>query len=630
MRLRPSRTGPSKGKPLARTGPVTIVEKSRQVLNDLIGDMPTKQWCLVPRDEEEAKRCDSLSYVLKLPFHQLAPILVAAKILVVRTGSGVQTLRFAAGGFDALKSSYLNLDIHHAKTKESRANLNSDITRPAVHFISRGKVTRGVCYQRDPNPLKVSNKAPNDSVYSKSQDMVEVMWKDHPQLCCRLFSTTIVHPTHDGVEVTPVSPIRENEHFAPTESQDATDPNPNNDTGDATPTNPSPTAGVHSLEFSPTRLSVEVASSENGVEVSALISPESAATPSTTGATEDSVVETENGVEVSALIFPESAATHSTTGATADSVVETSGPSNSDNSSSAIDKKIADTIKLDFSAKDSEFDRPARIPGNRSIKLVKAKMPTEAQRMKMMTLAFEWGYREATATKRRTEIAAAACRLIAYDCGFEKPPKGSVMATWVKEWDAMLSSGYNANDVLKNAQMGPADGKYTDKIERQYPGFLHKAYRLASKELSGEATWNELALEMNRLSATPEMQQDGKPALEMSKWKLKTWFKENRGKLRKTIERPLLTPARKVDRVEWCTMMKQKLEDTERPFYCAYLDEKWFYLRSGRKKMKYLPLGPHEAPGDDLMPMRRTVSRRFPTKVSLLFVRPLRLLHHPG
>jgi hypothetical protein len=110
-----------------------------------------------------------------------------------------------------------------------------------------------------------------------------------------------------------------------------------------------------------------------------------------------------------------------------------------------------------------------------------------------------------------------------------------------------------------------------------------------------------------------------KPNLEMSKWKLRTWFTANKGNVKKQISRPILTPERKIERINWCNERKiQVTSDT--PFYAAFLDEKWFYTTSRRKKAKWLPLGPHEEPGANRMPALRTISRRFSTKVMIMGV----------
>jgi hypothetical protein len=76
--------------------------------------------------------------------------------------------------------------------------------------------------------------------------------------------------------------------------------------------------------------------------------------------------------------------------------------------------------------------------------------------------------------------------------------------------------------------MGPKHGTYTERIEAAHPGYLHDVYRRALKAVGVEATWSEIALAMNEDSTRI----NDKPNLEMSKWKLCTWFKANKGKVK--------------------------------------------------------------------------------------------------
>ena len=63
-------------------------------------------------------------------------------------------------------------------------------------------------------------------------------------------------------------------------------------------------------------------------------------------------------------------------------------------------------------------------------------------------------------------------------------------------------------------------------------------YRAAVKEVTAEATWGEIAKEMNNKSR----QQEGHLDLEMSPYMLRDWFKKHKGKVRKSIDCPIITP----------------------------------------------------------------------------------------
>jgi hypothetical protein len=96
--------------------------------------------------------------------------------------------------------------------------------------------------------------------------------------------------------------------------------------------------------------------------------------------------------------------------------------------------------------------------------------------------------------------------------------------------------------------------------------------------------------------------------LTMSRRLIQQWFERNNGRVRKQRERPLLTEDKKAQRVQWC-LERQAEMSSGRPVYYAFLDEKWFYIRSRRKKVKILPEKyVHEPLGAAVLPARREVS----------------------
>jgi len=280
-----------------------------------------------------------------------------------------------------------------------------------------------------------------------------------------------------------------------------------------------------------------------------------------------------------------------------------------------VKKMIVRAMALNFYTRLPDCRRPSRTPEGKPIELIGRKSPDQKMRLLMVHVATEYGYVESSPAKKK-EIATAACCLVAYDNGLLQPPKGTMLDKWVKQLDQAIKNPeeFDLNDVLGNKKMGPKMGTYTERIEQQHPGFLHQMYRLACKEIGADSNWRDLADEMNVQSRKQEFVDADKPALSMSRATIRKWFLKLGGKQKRVVERPIITPLRKIERVKWCTDRKQQVESDE-PFYMAFLDEKWFYVRSRRRKMKHLPLGEHEQAGANVLPMVRTASRRFPTKV---------------
>lgn len=283
-----------------------------------------------------------------------------------------------------------------------------------------------------------------------------------------------------------------------------------------------------------------------------------------------------------------------------------------DPSSDIFDNIIA---SLDFDA-DPRPSRNTMSPLSSTILLHNDKWLSGKERLLVVHVArFHFGIAQAKGPMR-SKIIEAACRLVSYDCGFRKPCKGSQYGKWEAELDSGFANGYERN-VLDKSTMGPSKGRVLDKMEAENPGWLHRCYRWAIKMYSPEATWEELAEAMHEASIELKKEQTSGepqgPTIDIKRTALRSWFKQQGGKTVKHQSRPLLTEDRKLRRMRWC--QNRRLENEAGNRYRCFLDEKWFYVVSKRKKAKYLPRGPLEDPGADVLPQRRTMSRRFSSKV---------------
>jgi hypothetical protein len=193
-----------------------------------------------------------------------------------------------------------------------------------------------------------------------------------------------------------------------------------------------------------------------------------------------------------------------------------------------------------------------------------------------------------------------------------------MVAQYIADWERGIEGdGKLVTNAVEKKKMGTKQGTYIDRIERDHPGYIHEMLRYAMKVETDTATWKELAMAMQARSALPD---ETRPTLDkLSAKMVRLYFKSCGGKYKKMVERPIITETRKQERIEWATRLKGKVESDE-PFYVAFLDEKWFYTQSRRKKRKELPLGPHEQPGAEVLPTRRIVSRRFPSKAMFMGV----------
>ena len=89
------------------------------------------------------------------------------------------------------------------------------------------------------------------------------------------------------------------------------------------------------------------------------------------------------------------------------------------------------------------------------------------------------------------------------------------------------------------------------------------------------------------------------------------------GKEKRAVEKPLLTTEHRHQRKEWAACHFEKLQSTSTPV--AFLDEKWFYTTSRRRRIKHLPKGQHEEVEPTYV-LPKIRSRRYPVKVMFLGV----------
>lgn len=323
---------------------------------------------------------------------------------------------------------------------------------------------------------------------------------------------------------------------------------------------------------------------------------------------------------------------------TEDNECQGHGETEDDECQGTVENIIEQALNLDFDVRlnvegaedSSEKLRPARQPGGKDIELTDRKMPTQAMRLLIVLTAVELGYEHNTSRSKATSekndrIIAAACNMIFYDFGYKKSSKATNFTKWYKEFLRSIYGNGSFEDVAATKKMGPKTLQYWQRIERDHPGFLRKMFRSAIKKVGPEAGWKEIAETMNELSEDYGEQHPAEesPVLTMNAINLRRWFKAKKGRLRKRHARSILTPERKAARKEWAKNYDDKLEAAKNggpAVYVAFLDEKWFFTRSGRKKAKWLPPEGDETWEDAKLPVIRTADRRRGTPVMAMGV----------
>ena len=235
--------------------------------------------------------------------------------------------------------------------------------------------------------------------------------------------------------------------------------------------------------------------------------------------------------------------------------------------------------------------------------------------MYLVNIAIKYRYNQLT-YQDQLILAEAILKRESYTAGYNKPivtPTHFHKYIWSKyDNEARMNPG-NAPYVLQNKR-GENRVRYLNVIMDQYPTFLHSMYRYATKCLGVDETAARLSvLMMNRAKeAFPDC--PVRSTLKMTRHYFWDFFYCNGGKLKRPITKPRLTPEHIKDRIVFAKKWLERLESEEKFYYC-FLDEKWFYTSSRRKKMKVLPPATFESVKDSFVTSPKTRSRRFPCKV---------------
>ena len=208
--------------------------------------------------------------------------------------------------------------------------------------------------------------------------------------------------------------------------------------------------------------------------------------------------------------------------------------------------------------------------------------------MYLVNIAIKYRYNQLT-YQDQLILAEAILKRESYTAGYNKPivtPTHFHKYIWSKyDNEARMNPG-NAPYVLQNKR-GENRVRYLNVIMDQYPTFLHSMYRYATKCLGVDETAARLSvLMMNRAKeAFPDC--PVRSSLKMTRHYFWDFFYCNGGKLKRPITKPRLTPEHIKDRVVFAKKWLERLESEEKFYYC-FLDEKWFYTSSRRKKNESL------------------------------------------
>ena len=234
------------------------------------------------------------------------------------------------------------------------------------------------------------------------------------------------------------------------------------------------------------------------------------------------------------------------------------------------------------------------------------------------------GYADLPKMQRKLLIEAILQREC-YLSGYKKAPSQHTFIKWWLKYNNAKSSSVSIESVFDSQVGKNRKAKFVTYLDREYPQHLHKLYRYATSILGVDAGVPLIIGLMNAKSNLDFPFCPIRSNLGFSKYHFWVFFNKYGGKLRSPTTKPTLTAKQKKLRLNFVTDVTQKLQNhkkspTRYPYYYCFLDEKWMYTTSRRKKLKILPPADFEDPEEVAIKQPKTRNRRFPCKVMYMGV----------
>ena len=228
--------------------------------------------------------------------------------------------------------------------------------------------------------------------------------------------------------------------------------------------------------------------------------------------------------------------------------------------------------------------------------------------------------------KNRLVLMKSIIRMVSYHNGYSKPAVSEkTVAKYLVCYREATRTGVNVANIFKLVSTN-TKLTYIENLQQKYPKFLHSLFCFACKVLGSNTTVPQIVECMNSQACICHPHCPDRGQLQMTIYKFWNFFYSNGGKLKQSTERPSLTAKNKLERLKFAKKWSRMLRSAQR-YYITFLDEKWFYPHSCRKKMKVLPKAPFEIDDESKCPTPKTPSRCHPTKVMFLgVISPLILL----
>ncbi|GFH56775.1 predicted protein [Chaetoceros tenuissimus] len=294
----------------------------------------------------------------------------------------------------------------------------------------------------------------------------------------------------------------------------------------------------------------------------------------------------------------------------------------------AIQKVTNATSKIDAASK-LNFDLRPRFYEGKEIAITETPhILSDNTKYLILIKVLALGYNKSSSNKEKTKIANAARRHVYYILGYDKEPPSKDLRRVFEYLDpyAKFAKDESADipDKIGTKRKRKERESKVGKIMKINPKAMKTAFRYANYAIGTDEPFKRIAKTMaEKLTKDEELLPQGtiERPIKLTKDDLRNWFNNHGGKCKKPVVRPRLTEDHKKRRREWCPKMKKHVDEGS---HLCFLDEKWVYMKNGRKKDKHMPIEEWEKEDEECQKYkvgeRKARSKRFPSKVMTMGV----------
>ena len=163
--------------------------------------------------------------------------------------------------------------------------------------------------------------------------------------------------------------------------------------------------------------------------------------------------------------------------------------------------------------------------------------------------------------KERLYLAEAVAKRKSYICGYRKPFAGKTIMRWWDEHQKHHTYGIEIQDVFKKKERKKRK-TYLGSIQLQFPDFLHRLYRYATKTLGHNACNYKIRKLMMEKAKVDFKDCPVRGKLKITSYGFRTFFNNNRGYYTKLSSKPRLSKSQMKERVQFCEKYLECIKKT--------------------------------------------------------------------